>query len=321
MRSIALVLLFAGSASAQDLPIDLTVAPWDRYDGVDRPYRYIASVRAREPIDVVVDHRLVSLEVRPADSRRRLRCAHPSAPRRVPEGRVRALAPSEPWSEWIDLRMFCTGAALRALEGGGEVTLRYGFPGRATRTRWIARREGELVPRVELAARVLGTIAQNEETRRVGDDDPPRIHVALAPASARSESALTFRTSVRARVGTERVYVRPDAWSFLVRGPLGTVTCELEMGGGSPAPDLYRRVTERSSVRESLAAADFCPRGTFELAGIYEVTPRLVLEHSGEEYGLRAVTGTFEGPTVAIRITSGERGYIEQIPERARPRQ
>jgi hypothetical protein len=177
------------------------------------------------------------------------------------------------------------------------------------------------VPRVELEARVFPAITRSEETRQIGQQDPPRVRIALAPTSARSEPGLLFRVSVRARVGRERVYVRPDAWSFIVRGPLGDVVCALEPGGGPPAPDLYRRITERVAVRETLVAPDFCPPDTFELAGIYEVTPRLALEHSGEEYELNAVTGTFEGPTVPIRITSGERGYIEQIPERGPARE
>jgi hypothetical protein len=67
----------------------------------------------------------------------------------------------------------------------------------------------------------------------------------------------------------------------------------------------------------ALDADFFCPEHTFELAGVYEITPELTLPHSGEEWGLAAVTGTFVGPTVAVRITQGGLAYLEQVPERA----
>jgi hypothetical protein len=122
---------------------------------------------------------------------------------------------------------------------------------------------------------------------------------------------------LRAREGTERVYVRPDSWSFRVDGPLGRVTCRAEPGGGSPPPDLYQRITTRAAATGFLDASYFCPEGTFELAGVYEVTPKVRLPFDGSDVGLSAVSGRFSGPTAIIRILSGDRGYFEQIPIRA----
>jgi hypothetical protein len=156
-------------------------------------------------------------------------------------------------------------------------------------------------------------------TVRVGGEGESPIDVGLASTSARTGGALVLRPSIRAREGTERLYVRPDSWSFDVRGPLGDVRCEVEQGGGSPPPDLFRRVTRRSAARATLDADFFCPEHTFELPGVYEIAPEVELPHSGEEWEIDGVTGRFRGPRVAIRITHGSRGYLEQIPEPREP--
>jgi hypothetical protein len=146
----------------------------------------------------------------------------------------------------------------------------------------------------------------------------PPIELALAPSTARTGGGLVLRVSIRAHEGSERVYERADAWSFRVRGPLGSVSCRTEMGGGDPPPDLFRRVTERRALRDHLDADYFCPEGTFQVAGVYEVTPKVRLPHSGEEWGFSAVTGRFVGAAAPMRITVGDRAaYVEQIPERA----
>lgn len=316
--------LFAPSARADEALVAVTLTPWSRYDGVDRPYRYIVEMRpaGADAVEVVADRRLLSFTVQPTEGRRRYTCRHPQAQRRASTGRVRTLTPGSgedaAWREWIDLRMYCTGRALDALDDGARVEARYGWP-RRTSTRWIARRPGSAwrdwmggaeLPEIAFAAQPEGT------TRRAGEDGSP-IDLSLARTSSRTGGGLVLRVSVRAREGTERVYVRPDAFGFRVRGPLGDVTCHTDPGGGSPPPDLYRRITRRAGAGAALDADYFCPEGTFELAGVYEITPEVVLEHSGEEWNLHAVTGRFTGPLVPIRITHGERGYVEQIPERA----
>lgn len=328
MRWAALALLVlapAFPARADDALVDVTLTPWSAYDGVERPFRYIVEARPRgaEPVEVVADRRLLRFEVRPTEGRRRFRCRHPSAPRRVSEGRVRTLqagGEGASWREWIDLRMYCTGRALDALEAGATVEPSYGWP-RATRTRWVARRPDaprrEWVAHVDPAPITFTAVPEGEGTRRVDGEEPTPIDVALSSTSARTGGGLVLRTSVRSREGTERVYVRPDAWSFHVRGPLGDVTCAIEMGGGSPPPDLFRRITRRRAARERLDADFFCPEHTFEVAGVYEIAPEVQLPHSGEEWELDAVTGRFRGPPAVIRITRGDRAYVEQVPERA----
>ncbi len=327
MRTILLSLLsialLAPVARAEDL-VDVTLTPWSEHDGVDRPYRFLVEVRPRgaEPVEVLADRRVLSFTVRPSEGRRRYTCRHPQPQGRASTGRVRTLtlgsAEDVAWLEWIDVRMYCTGRALAALNAGAQLEARYGWP-RASRTRWIARRPGSSSPRewqggAELPARAFPAQPEQSTRLREGEGEVP-IELALTPTSARTGAALTLRAAVRAREGTERVYVRADAFAFTVRGPLGDVRCDVETGGGSPPPDLFRRITTRRAARESLDADFFCPEDSFEVAGVYEITPELTLEHSGEEWELDAVTGRFVGPTVPVRITHGERGYVEQIPE------
>lgn len=314
-------------AHAEDDPVAITLTPWNAHDGVERPFRYIVEVAARgaEPVEVVADRRLLRFEVRPQESRRRFTCRHPAAPSRVSESRVRTLRAGDaegPWREWIDLRMYCTGRALDALAGGGaSVEARYGWPRRA-RTRWVARRPEaplrEWIAHLDPAPFVAPAVPRDGTTTRIGGEDGPSpIDVSLTSTSARTGASLVLRTAIRAREGSERVYTRPDAWSFRVRGPLGDVVCRAAMGGGSPPPDLFRRITTRVAAREALDADYFCPEHTFELAGVYEVVPEVTLPHSGEEWDLGAVTGRFRGPLATMRITRGGRGYVEQIPEEA----
>lgn len=330
------VLLAATTARADEdeAPLEVSLEPWAAFDGVERPFRYILTVRPRggDPVEVVADRRLLELRVRPAEGRgRRYRCRHPRRPRRPDGDRVRTLRRGDPdggvWREWIDLRMYCWGRALSVLRDGARVEGRLGWR-RRSRRRWVARAPESSwrgwTGGVDLMDFTFLGVAE-EPTRRVdagaapaaeeGEAPAPPIEVDLSRRSVRSARWLTLRPSVRAAEGRERVYVRPDAWSFRVEGPTGRAVCRIRPGGGTPPPDLFRTITERRPARELLDADYMCPAGTFDRAGVYEVVPKLRLDHGGEAWGFDAVTGRFVGPATPIRITGGDEGYVEQIPE------
>lgn len=326
MRRAACVLLMLLSCPApraaadEAAPVAVTLEPWAALDGVERPHRYVVTMRSMGSMEVVADRRLLAFEVRPEGGRRAQRCRHPRLPSRVSSERVRTLAPGEVWQEWIDLRMYCWGRALDALETGGEVTARYGFR-RPSPTRWVGRvpgsRSREWTGGVDVEPFRFPAIASTAEATPSGE---PRVRVTLAATSARNGASIRFRVAVRAVEERPRVYVRPDAFAFAVRGPGASdalVRCELVGGGGTPMPDLYRRINERTGWRELLDAGAYCPPDTFEAAGVYEVTPEVSLEHDGEEWHLDAVTGRFTGVAAPLRITTGDHGYVEQIPERS----
>ncbi|MGF1467793.1 MAG: hypothetical protein ACFCGT_16840 [Sandaracinaceae bacterium] len=144
---------------------------------------------------------------------------------------------------------------------------------------------------------------------------PSPVDVTMDARDVRRGTSLVLRVAVRAHDGRVRAYVRPDSWTFRVLRPDGaSVRCGILRGGGSPPPDLFAHLSERRAVRHRLDASFFCPDGTFEDAGIYEVTPKLRLDRSGDQWDLDAVTGRFVGPTVAIRVRRGPSGYVEQHP-------
>lgn len=316
----------AQDAAAAPPPVSVRLEPMRGGD----PFKYVFELRpaATTPHELVADRRLLELEVRmPAEGRRRARkltCRHPDAPRRVDEDRVERLGrPGEPavWREWVDLRMYCWGRALTALEDGAEVGVAYGFRGRG-RGRWIARPESDASER-ERDLRATRRIEGAPITFRAIPDPPPRtardmpVVVSLSPIDARSGSAVVFRPAVRANAGRVRVYVRNDLWKLRVRGPLGSVECALERTPINPIIDFFQTLRGRGAIRAALDASQLCPSGSFELAGIYEITPVLDLPYGGEELEIEAVTGTFEGRPVPLRVRRGERPYVVQAPEDA----
>ncbi len=320
-RGVALVawisvLAVASAARADDLAA-LRLEAWDALDGTARPYRYVVSLRAERSIDAVVDRRLLAFEVRPIASRRRYRCRHPRAPRRASAARTRALAPGEVWREWVDLRMYCTGAALRALEAGAEVRPSYGWRRPSSRL-WVARVEG--TPTREWTGGftpepfAFPALEASRVTVRAGAEaEPAPIDLVLSPATASRQGSLVFSVSVRAREGTERVYLRPDSFSFAVRGPDGESACRMAPWGGRPVADLYRRITRRYGWTERLEARAFCEDHAFDRAGLYEIVPKVRLPHDGAEWGFEAVTGRFLGPAATVRILDDASGeYVEQ---------
>lgn len=324
----------AESAEADASPVEVTLEPWAAHDGVDRPFRYIVTMRPRgdAPLEVVADRRLLSFVVRRPESRRRFRCAHPHAPPRPDEERVRTSSrggeAGSVWREWIDLRMYCWGGALAALRDGAQVEGRYGWR-RADRRRWVARtpespwREWtggvDLVPFSFSRVEEPPTRRLDEEWESDTSENARRVapvHVMLSSRTVLRGGMVSFRPSVRAREGRARVYVRPDSWSFEVRGPTTTVRCAIPPGGGAPPADLFRPITERYAAVDLLDAEFMCPEGTFDQAGVYEVVPELSLRHSGEEWGYDAIIGRFAGPPSPIRVTAGGLGYVEQSPRR-----
>lgn len=275
------------------------------------PYRRLLTVRASAPIELNADRRLLRLEVTPEGSRRALRCEHPDRPARLDRERTIRLEANARWQEWIDLREYCWGRALGALRAGGDVTLAFG-PRRARRGDVTLRALGE--PAVD--HRELGPVVAHVDPLPAPEepDTSGRVRVVLADRDARTGAGVTLRVRVLARSGTERAYVRPDRFRFVVHGPDGDVECAARRGGGTAPADLFRRLTTRSGPSFTLVASAYCPAGTFDVAGIYEVTPIVDLEQDGSRWGLDAPTGSFRGAPALVRVRRDARGYLEREP-------
>lgn len=311
-----------GRAEAEPPGVAVRVSPYDApaaAEGVEDPgarYLYTFELAPTEwpTAEVVADRRLLRFTVHPEGSRRRYRCRHPDAPRRVPDGRVMRIGAGTEhpvWREWIDLRMYCWGRALRALDEGARVEVEYGFPRRG-RDRWVARRpDGEEEAR-SLEGPELDVAAAPEPAAPEGP-----IRVEMRPADVGSGEWLSFSIAIRANEGTQRVYLRDDLVSFVVDGPMGRVTCAVPRENIVPIVDFYKRLRGRAAARTSIAAERWCPDGSFDVAGVYDVTPVVDLVYGGERYDIDAVTGRFQGRPTPVRVRRGEHEYLEQVPEDA----
>lgn len=320
---VLLVCLLASPAEAQrrrpaEPPAPLAELTLEPMPGAPSPYHRVVTVRALAPIEVAADRRLVRFEIQPdpdpaATGRRArraprpVRCEHPDRVARVSAERIRTLQPGETWSEWIDLREHCWGRALEALRAGGTLT---------TTLAHRARGRGRFAVRAATASderRELVSAPQRSEpiAAPVEPDPESAARVILSPTDARTGRAFTLRVAVLGRTGTRRAYVRPDRVRFTGVGPEGPFECGITPGGGVAQPDLYQRLTARSGARFSLDGALYC-RDAIQGAGVYEITPIVSLEQSGEQFGLDAITGEFTGAPSLLRVRRGLRGgYVE----------
>jgi hypothetical protein len=281
-------------------------------------HRYIVELRttSTDPLDVAFDRRLLWFEATPAGSRRPIRCRHPAAPTRVDEARVRTIvATSAPLREWVDLRMYCFGRDLTRLDGGAALQPRYGFAGRGSTRRFVARTSPDQRRPwsvINAAPFTLPAVAAAPPPAPSVEGEPPLV-LALSPADRRTASSLTFAVSLRGRSGGPvRVYPRDDLITLTVAGPTGPHECGIARTVITPIVDFYQTVTARRSVRTVLDGPRYCPE-VFTEEGLYEVTPRIDLIYEGTGR-LEAFTGTIVGPPAAVRIRVGDRGYVERPP-------
>ena len=219
------------------------------------------------------------------------------------EGRVAELQPSEIHEEWIDLRMYCWGRALRALESGNAtIEVQYGFPSRS-RTRWVARKTDERRPPFRVEGEAVAWTKPSDATA----ESETSVRLSVAPTTTRSGAPV-----IRARIrGRGRIYHRDDLWSFVVRGPLGTVECRPHRQIIVPIVDFYRRLNRRG-IGASLGTSQMCPENTFEVEGVYEITPVIELIYDGDAHRMQdVVTGTHRGTPTPFRVL--RRGaYVNQ---------
>ncbi len=261
-------------------------------------HRIVVTVEAREAIELAADRRFLRLDIRDARGRRAT-CASAVRPRS--EARARQLASGERWSEWLDIRELCWGRSLAALQGARSVT--FSFDAGRTRGAWVAR-----TPRG--TTRALAPIESGWRPPAAATSPAGAVVVSLSPADGIRGGRPTLRLRVGGGSGTiARAYVREENVSFRVLTPSGgTITCGLAPFAGRALPDFFSRLSTRGARIFALDGATYC--GRFEEPGIYEVTPVVTLTESGDEWRLRAVTGTFVGNTAPLRIRSTT--YVEQ---------
>jgi hypothetical protein len=296
--ALLLGLMIVGLATPAAAEVHASLRP----DSVGAPYRYVLElVTDGEAADVVFDRRLLSLRLRVEGRRRPLTCRHPAAPRRVQDSRVVHLDSSTTRvAEWLDLRMYCTGAALDAVRAGASVQARYGFS-RGGRTRWVVK-AGD--------ARPLRSLDLPEFTLPALTPPPAptgAIDVTLRSTTVTVGRSPSFRLKLRSDGARRIVYARDDLYRFHIAGPLGEVDCGPDTLEVVPIVDFYQRVSRRGGASARIDSAQVCP-DAFSVPGVYEVTPSIDLIYSGERYGLDAVTGRFVGSPALVRVVG--RTYV-----------
>ncbi|MFK8001854.1 MAG: hypothetical protein AB8H86_19825 [Polyangiales bacterium] len=298
LLAVGLALVVSAPAAADDARVSVQLRP----EADHAPWIYRLSVTSHEDQEVAYDRRLLRLEVHVEGVRRPLKCAHPDAPNRSPQSAT--MSRGETHHEWIDLRMYCWGRGLQALQNGNaRITTRFGFKRRG-RNRFVARREGERRPLNDIAGPEVTWTHSNPA------GTPGPIRLGLADQSTRR--SVRFRPTLRAGEGRPRVYLRDDQYRFEVEGPNGLVTCERARLPIVPIRDRFRRLSSRR-IRANLDADYYCPEDTFDEPGVYTVTPVLNLPHSGESLGVEALTGVYEGSPGIIRVRT--RRYVPHDPD------
>ena len=240
------------------------------------------------------------------------------------EGRLLVLKPGQRYRESFDPRLFCLDAIAK-LDAGARVTATLGWPaGKGALSPPFV-----LAPFVSASASALGVssassasagprIASAKELAAPAIEVAPRVASASASSSAATASSAAPKPALVARAGGARsvydgkdaelsivvtntsgaaqtVYARPQVLGVVVRGPRGERTsCE---PGLVPAPivDFVVHLAPGAAWTGETRLDSFCPQGTFDRPGIYELwpvlhAPALPWQRSAFSGDVRAVT-------------------------------
>jgi hypothetical protein len=330
-RLVVLVVLVAssvvGTAEAQSrrpapapiipgIAVTVDAFPEDRVAPTRAEYLRVLRIAATEwnDAEVKLDRRLVEFvvtETQPAArGRTRTRtwtCKHHDAARAARgEARAERLVAGNPYVEWLDLREYCWGDALRAVERGATMEASFG-PKRAPNRRfWVARS-----PSLSVSVARVPFGAITTPFPRATSEADASVRVSMSPIDAATTPS-SFSVTVSSGE-SHRVYLATDLFSFAVRGAVGKTACSIVRTQIVPLPDFFSRIAPRRSLSRRLDANAFC-RDAFPVAGIYEVTPRLTLPYRASQTpgGENALTGEFVGEPAAVRIRRPGTPYVEQ---------
>ena len=260
-----------------------------------------------ESVRLYLDARSATVELLGPRGRRD-RCSAPPRGRVEPQpDRFVDLAPGARAREEIDLRFHCFGPRLRRLAEAERLRLLYrsrvGADHRG-RSAWTGRLESEPIPfeprPPEAQPEAQDGSPGDDALRLTGDesevDNGDRVPVVVE-----------LRAAPRARIP---VLIRPNLFAFTVIDPKGAETsCTVEEPRIRPIDELFDRLGSR---RVTLDLTRFCPRRTFEEAGIYQIRPSFSSEHGGEGVGTPAWTGRLEGEPFLIRVRRSLAGTLER---------
>lgn len=298
------------------------------------------------PLKIVADARLLRLEIAPSadeeeskdaqaektlkkkgetKTAKSIECVLPAAMRS--SERTLVLAPGSRYLEVFDPRLFCLDAS-KHLVDGAKVTARLGWSSAKGKAKGKAEpkppfvvapasTKDDVAPLDEIASStfVLPAKAAFSPTTTAA----PSPAVPLVAHSGAGHSAfdgkgahVTLRI-VNASAEARRVYARPQLVGAIVRSPRGVITsCD---GWARPAPivDFVVALAPKGEWAATISLDEVCPASTFDVPGLYEITPRLHADPVPWEP--KAVVGEIIADTPELlRIETGKKPFHDAPP-------
>ena len=270
-----------------------------------------------DPVRIVADARLLTLEITPVGGGPLVRCRLPDEMRPASDTeRPLVLVAGASYSERFDPRLHCFGANERAsLVDGAVVVARFGFLGHDARPPFVAALASPALPMLQ--ARELVSSAF---TLVAAAAVPMTGQVPLAAPTdaiaARLEVSMTSAIDARAAHDAEATITvantAPRAHALLLRS--ATVGLEVEKPDGTilkcgangarltSVPEAFSFIAPDKSVSVSLTLSALCP-GVFAAAGLYVVRPRV--DTRGVTGPGRGFVGELVGAPSVVRIRRG----------------
>jgi len=260
-----------------------------------------------------------------------VRCALPEDARpHADEGNELVVPGKRSWSATFDPFLYCFSARERAvLVSGATVKARFGWappppkPNVKPSTKVVA-------PAPPFVAAPVGAAIGRIAPARVLDAAPFTLAEsvaappALPPARGSEPFSVTMPDTLDVGRGNEistvvtianesdkpiSLLFRPEVLRFNVAGPAGSVACGSQRVVGSPIRELFSTVGVKGRASASVLLTAICPSDTFDVAGIYRVTPVLDTSGaSGRPVGLKTFDGTVSGSQpLLLRVRSPRR--------------
>ncbi len=267
------------------------------------------------PVSLVADARLLTLEVRERSAARPVRCELPADMRPASDSeRALVVPPKRSYAETFEPRLYCFGAASRALAQGAVVVAHLGWTGGRQGPPYAVSSVEGVEPQVEpLRELSSAPIALPDEptptAAEVAPATTPRLLLQGAAAvDAPRPTDVTIPVTLRNASGHPvTLRFRPETLRFEVTGPTGKVDCPWPTLPTAPMRELFTTLPPGGSSSLDLVLASYCGNRTFDTPGLFLVSPRLdTRQASGEVIGIRSFDGVVfaQRPTV-VRLRTG----------------
>jgi hypothetical protein len=276
-----------------------------------------------QPVRVVADARLLTLEVTPRSARAPVRCVLPDDMR--PGGdleRAQVILPGRGYDESFEPRLYCFGAGkLDALVPGAIVIGRLGFSSRPAsqppfEVSSIEGGEPELAPLKSIESPPIALpddptawavpVMAGKDT---ADADTPRVSLQ-GPVSvdAASPNEIAIPLTLR-NDGAHATVVRfrPEVLDFDIIGPGGVERCDWPTVPAAALPEMFTTLAPKAAETLEVTLSSYCTGHGLDQPGLIVVWPRLdTHDATGAELHMRSFDGeVVAGAPTIVRLHRG----------------